>query len=120
MSSFDPHDFLTTATNLCRGNTESQFRTSVGRSYYSVFLLARDKIESQYGRLQVQRHGDVHQRVIDKLMELGLFTIASKLDGLRAHRRNADYFLNRKIEQQDAEKSLKLANNIYQLIQTSL
>lgn len=117
---FNPCDFLTMATNLCNGNTESQFRTSVSRSYYSVFLLARDKIEAKYGKFQVQRHGDVHQRVIDKLIDLRLFKIASKLDGLRANRRNADYFLNQTIEQRHAENSLKLANNIYQLIQASL
>ncbi|MDE1832246.1 MAG: HEPN domain-containing protein [Thaumarchaeota archaeon] len=117
---FDPLEFLTTAKNLSNGNTESQFRTSISRSYYSVFLLIRDKIETKYGKFQLKRHGEIHQKVNDKLLELRLFKIASKLDGLRKNRRDADYFLSLTIGQNDAENSWKLANNIYQLIQASL
>lgn len=106
--------------NLSNGNTESQFRTSIGRSYYSVFLLARDKIEDKHGKFPEREKGEIHKKVIDKLKELQLIKIANKLDGLRQQRRKADYRLDVTVEQLEAENAWKLANNIYGLIQSEL
>ncbi|MHB8601940.1 MAG: hypothetical protein ACYC6W_09290 [Nitrosotalea sp.] len=111
---------MITAKNLSCGNTEAQFRTSIGRSYYSVFLLTRDKIENKYGEFPEREKGEIHKKVIDRLKELKLIKIASKLDGLRQQRRKADYRLDITVQQPDAENAWKLANNIYGLIQQDL
>ena len=67
---FDPLGFLKVAENLSNGNNEAQFRTSVSRSYYSVFLATREKVESRNGKFQLERYGDIHQVLIDRLKSL--------------------------------------------------
>jgi hypothetical protein len=108
---FDPIDFLTLADKLSNGAGESYFRTSISRSYYSVFISTRDKIELQFGKPKLNKPGEIHQAVIDKLKELNLGYLADKLDQLRRWRTKSDYFPNEPIDQNLAKKALKLAKS---------
>jgi hypothetical protein len=64
------------AENMSNGNTEAHFRTSIGRSYYSVFLDTRERIEGRTGKFSLGRPGEIHQALIDKLKDLNLYAIA--------------------------------------------
>lgn len=111
--SFDPLNFMIVADNMSNGNSEGQFRTSISRSYYSVFLQTREKIERKIGPFHLARPGDIHQAIIYKLKDLRLGYLADKLDLLRKWRRKADYFLQTSVDQQLAKKALVLAKDIH-------
>jgi hypothetical protein len=117
---FNPADFLRIAENLSNGRDESYFRTSVSRSYYSVFLNARETLERKTGRIHVERPGDIHEEIILKLKALRLWHIADKLDQLRALRRRSDYFLNVIVDQRMARKALDLARYAQSKVQEDL
>lgn len=83
---FDPSLFLTLANELsASGAEERHFRTAVGRAYYTVFLIARDK-------LRVTATQNVHTEVIVAL-RLRRQAWADQLDRLRRIRVAADYQL---------------------------
>jgi uncharacterized protein (UPF0332 family) len=117
---FDPFDFMVIAENLSNGNSEGHFRTSVSRAYYSVFLDTREKIEGRIGKISLQRPGDIHQVLIDRLKEMKLGAIADKLVQLRMWRRNSDYDLTRSIDQQLAKKALVLAKDLRRKVHQDL
>lgn len=82
---FDPLDFLAVARSLAANQREAELRTAVGRAYYALFLLARDK-------LAVSGGPNVHQRVITQLRgRPGYRAAADQLDALRRLRVVADY-----------------------------
>ncbi len=55
---FDPREFLRIANQLAQHNDdEASLRSAVNRAYYSVFLLARQKVGISGRRQHV--HGDV-------------------------------------------------------------
>jgi len=66
---FDPMDFLSLARTLGSGNAdEAQLRTAVGRAYYALFLVARDRL----GVTTTQQvHGTVIQALTRRRKRLG-------------------------------------------------
>jgi len=86
--SFDPLDFLTLAQSMASsGAQESELRTAVGRAYYALFLMARDKMD-------VRRRNSVHHETIKRLKKTeGYRTMADQLDELSRLRKVADYEL---------------------------
>ena len=84
---FDPREFLRVAGQLAQHNDdEASLRSAVNRAYYSVFLLARDKL----GLRGSQRH--IHHQVIGKLKNADL-AAGNQLDKLETLRGEADYEL---------------------------
>jgi hypothetical protein len=86
---FDPRDFLGVAETLAGAvsPTEAALRSAVSRTYYAVFLTARDRL-----RIQVEK--DVHFAVINtfRKMNNGRHRApADQLDHLRRLRTYADY-----------------------------
>jgi len=82
---FDPLEFLTVAGALAAQSGEAEIRTAVGRVYYALFLLARE-------RLGGAPSGSVHQQVIGSLRaRSGYRIVADELDRLRRLRVVADY-----------------------------
>ncbi|MFY3741240.1 MAG: hypothetical protein HMLIMOIP_001694 [Candidatus Nitrosomirales archaeon] len=108
------------AVNLSTRTEESSWRTSVSRSYYSVFLVAREKIQQRVPTAfqAMVRLGDIHHKVIEMLKSLGFPHMADKLDALRRMRGKADYDLITVITQPIAGKALTLANNLHSLLQS--
>lgn len=83
---FDPKLFLALASELSTaGAEERHLRTATGRAYYTVFLIARDK-------LRVVATRDVHTEVIRTLRARNR-SWADQLDSLRRIRVAADYEL---------------------------
>lgn len=83
----DPLDFLTVGRQLAASREEARLRTAVGRAYYSVFLVARDKAG-------VRGRRDVHAQVVRTVRRRSGFRAAGdKLDSLRRLRTVADYEL---------------------------
>lgn len=84
---FDPTLFLNIARELGQTSEEERLRTAIGRAYYAVFLVAREK-------LGVTTRKQVHQMVIEELRRKpGTRAIGDQLDRLRRLRTEADYDL---------------------------
>lgn len=69
---FDPQDFFPVAQQLAGAGAEANLRSAINRAYYSVFLVARDRL-----RLSGTSHGPVltatreaHRAAGDQLSEL--------------------------------------------------
>ena len=101
---FNPIHFLHLAKKLAKGN-EASVRTSISRSYYSSFLIARAKLGLEL------RIPAVHQKVIERLYKKNP-VIANNLHLLRKLRNLSDYDTKITLQITDAEKALKLADSI--------
>jgi uncharacterized protein (UPF0332 family) len=117
---FDPKSFLDVAESLKDPNKdklfESKVRTSVGRSYYSVFLTTRAKIEKVTGK-DLENRNNPHKFIIDGLKGSSNTQLAEfgfHLDTLRAYRRSADYVTKTSLQQGVAESAFKLAKELHE------
>ena len=82
--SFDPLEYLDVAESLAAaGASEADLRTAVNRTYYAVFLTARDA-------LRVEGSSHIHGRVIGDLKRRDRFA-SRQLDSLLDLRALADY-----------------------------
>ncbi len=87
--------YLDIAKNLLQIDTldeKGKFRTSIGRAYYSAFLLTRTKLERigfKYG--EKAQHSDVRKDL--KTLKEGY--MADQLKDLFDYRRDADYYLSK-------------------------
>ncbi len=89
-------DYLAVAQELVEIDqpTEAHYRTSAGRSYYALFLEARDRLRS-WGFVFSQDE-NIHREVrwaLDLAKDTQLNEIASQLKRLREFRNVADYDL---------------------------
>jgi uncharacterized protein (UPF0332 family) len=95
--SFNWREFYNLAGNLWDGSgpeacVEARQRSAISRAYYSVFIVARNRLQEILGRPYKRR--TVHQDVRQDL-ETGTGTswieLAALLDLMSEHRSNADY-----------------------------
>lgn len=97
----DPINFLEVADRLKDDPNEAFQRTSVGRSYYAVFLYFRDYLNSKGISKQIEPKKDIHDFVINCLSysdtSIGS-KVGQKLRELRQYRREADYNLKDSIK----------------------
>lgn len=112
----NPQDFMVIAKEQYSKTAEVNFRTSIGRSYYSSFLEARERVQRKIGHRISARGGEVHSAVINELKTLNHNNIADKLIELKRFRANADYRIDRTITQQNACDAITLATDIYSLL----
>lgn len=85
--SFDPLEFIKLGQQIAHPPTEARHRTAVGRAYYGVFLIARDK-------MGVRGRKKVHKRTVNRLRKTtGYDSTADQLTALRRLRNVADYDL---------------------------
>lgn len=83
----EPLAFLRVAQELAREGDEAALRTAIGRAYYALFLMARDKTGVTSTRA-------VHTEVIWAVRKRpGARAIVDQLDALRRLRIIADYQL---------------------------
>lgn len=101
---FNPSDFLDLAMELEK-NDEARIRTAIGRAYYASFLTARNTMSVG------EKTPEVHKMVLS-IMYRKNPVIANKLHYLRRQRNIADYDTELVIEANDAEKAVKLAEEI--------
>jgi uncharacterized protein (UPF0332 family) len=114
---FDPSEFVKLARRIASSVLqESELRTAVGRAYYGLFLVARDK-------MRVKKRRDVHSETIKRLRKVsGYRSTADELDELFELRKVADYELRpRKRKhrnwQRNWSRAEQLANRIHPRLQ---
>ena len=109
---FDPANFYNLASKLCSsGSDETSLRTSMGRSYFSAFLSAREKLDG-LGHYHPKNKGEDHPRVRNALGSIGRTDLKNKLLGLSIRRGTADYDLNATVTQSMARAALQIANGL--------
>jgi len=109
---FDPANFYNLASQLCSsGADETSLRTSVGRSYFSAFLSAREKLDT-LGYYHPKHSGEDHPGVRNALGSIGRSDLKNKLLGLSIRRGTADYNLNATVTQRMARNTLQIANGL--------
>lgn len=109
---FDPANFCNLASQLCySGADEASLRTSIGRSYFSAFLSAREKLDT-LGHYHPKQSGEDHPRVRNTLGSIGRSDLKNKLLGLSVRRGKADYDLNITVTHKKAQDTLQIANNL--------
>lgn len=89
---FQPDGFMGVAKRLAAENpSEAELRTSVGRAYYCIFLLCRERVRPRLpaAKLKVNTHANVIALVRSTQAKVG-----NKLDRLRWLRVWADYCLS--------------------------
>jgi hypothetical protein len=103
-------EFLTVARELAnRSQSEASLRVAVGRAYYAVFLIARDK-----ARLQGKER--IHERVW-RAIEFKQLVAAAHFDSLRELRVQADYFpVTDEPDYQDWSANWRLADHYASLL----
>lgn len=107
---FDPLLFLDLAEAMdC--DTEAQIRTVINRSYYAIFLRARDNLDDQ-GLMKKLRRGKDHGTVIHALKHSKRVSAGMQLDKLREMRCDADYETDVAISSDQASKALILARSV--------
>jgi hypothetical protein len=107
------HDFLPLAKRLATGATEVEWRTSVGRSYYAAFHVARQFFQDL--RFRVPYADQAHRYLWLRLSNCGDGSVelaGASLNDLRRHRNRADYELNRPFLQSLAQSQLIEAERI--------
>jgi HEPN domain len=121
---FQPKLFLSLAENLKNGPRdnlfESKIRTSVGRSYYSVFLATRSKIENVLKK-ELENRRDIHKTIITGLKKSKNERIAqygTHLDSLQKYRHQADYRIRTNMVHNIAEVAYKLADTLFEELTT--
>jgi uncharacterized protein (UPF0332 family) len=109
---FDPTNFRNLASQLCSSEAdETSLRTSIGRSYFSAFLSAREKLDS-LGHYHPKQRGEDHPGVRNALGYIGRSDLKNKLLGLSIRRGTADYDLNVTVTHEKAQAALQIANNL--------
>ena len=109
---FDPANFCNLASQLCSsGADETSLRTSIGRSYFSAFLSARERLDT-LGHYNPQQSGADHPEVRKAFARIGRWDLKNKLGGLAGRRKTADYDLNVPVTYSMAQDALQIANDL--------
>ena len=110
-------DFLTTARSVVARTGEADWRTAVGRAYYAAFHAARDFL-SGLG-FQVPPDERAHKYLSFRLINCGHTdgsTAGLILERLRKLRTIADYNLQVAVSQPQAIDSIRLAGDVFALL----
>ena len=111
------HDFHLLAKQLAGGTSEAEWRTSISRSYYGAFHVARTLL-ADLGFV-IPPDDKAHTHVYWRLNNCGHATVrsaATDLYGLRRLRNRADYDLYRAVAAPLAHNQVTLASTIIQTL----
>lgn len=113
---FEPKLFLNLAESLKDyPKDESKVRTSVSRSYYSIFLGIRVRIENLTGK-DLENRRNIHETIINGLKtskDKQTASFGTNLDMLRNYRNQADYHLRVSLNPLKAELAYKIAEDLF-------
>jgi len=104
----NPEEFFKTAEKLKDSDKESDLRTSMGRSYYAIFLHFREYL-LKLGIVSKQKKG-MHffvQACLSNSRVKEAQSLSTELHELEQKRTKADYNLNAKITPKEAADTLK-------------
>jgi hypothetical protein len=104
---FNPLEFLRLAREMGAASSEAELRAAVGRAYYALFLVTREK-------LKVTGNRNIHARVVEKLRNHpGFRSTGDQLDRLKRLRVAADYqMLPTKAESRDWTRNWRHADQL--------
>lgn len=109
---FNPAEFIEIAARLCAPNgSEAALRTSISRSYYASFLMARETLTRQ-GHYRHSATGADHAGVLRTLTDLQLWDMMNELNRLRHMRTIADYELESTVDFKVAQAAVRLARGL--------
>ncbi len=113
-----PREFLETAADLSSGVREADWRTSIGRSYYALFLALREVLLAGDPRRLLSSGGgrrlghEFLVRCLKNCSDADVNEIGDILFDLKIKRHDADYDLSVRIDRQAATRSLADAKNL--------
>ena len=97
---------------------KGKYRTSIGRAYYSTFLLIRTRLERKGIKFGEEKQ---HKEVRDSLKSIGKEYMADQLKELFDYRINADYYLtdsvNKTINESLCNKCIIIAEQVIEGIE---
>lgn len=97
---------------------KGRFRTSIGRCYYSAFLLTRTRLERKGISFGTEAK---HKEVRDFLKKIHMDYMADQLKELSDYRIDADYYLsdsiNKSINRSLCNKCIRIAEMIIEKIE---
>jgi len=111
--SFNWHDYVLLAEELLNSKEESYLRSSISRSYFGAFCVARNK--KGYQDYSGKSRENIHWKVIKEYRDsktLQEQNIGRILDKLRRSRNEADYDEKKIIKRELAERMVIMAKNI--------
>jgi len=118
---FDPVEFLNIAKKLLLINDlneKGKFRTSIGRAYYSAFLLIRTRLERKGIKFGEEKQ---HKEVRNSLKSIDKDYMADQLKELFDYRIDADYYLidsvNKSISRSLCNKCILIAEQFIEGIE---
>lgn len=103
---------MTVAERLKDSSAEAELRTSIGRSYYALFISLRDALMT--AGVRFARDGQDHRRLPSYLHRANsreAAAIAQTLQNLRGQRELSDYEMQQEITKRDAEVALGRATS---------
>jgi uncharacterized protein (UPF0332 family) len=110
-------EFLAVAKQLAAGSTEGEWRSSISRSYYAAFHVARELLEDL--KFAVPRAERAHVYLSRRLANSGHGPVGqagTDLNALRGDRNQADYDLHRPVTSKLAALHVRLAEQIIRLL----
>jgi uncharacterized protein (UPF0332 family) len=111
------HDFHSLAKQLASGTSEAEWRTSISRSYYGAFHVARTLL-ADLGFV-IPADDKAHTHVYWRLNNCGVAVVrnaATDLYGLRRLRNRADYDLHRAVDASLTHNQVTIASGIIQTL----
>ncbi len=118
---FNPSEFLDIAKKLLLINDldeKGKFRTSIGRAYYSAFLLIRTRLIRKGFKFGEEKQ---HKEVRNSLKSIRMDHIANQLKELFDYRVDADYYLsdsvNKSINRSVCNKCIIIAEQVIEGIE---
>jgi hypothetical protein len=111
------HDFHSLAKQLASGASEAEWRTSISRSYYGAFHVARTLL-ADLGFV-IPPDEKAHTQIYHRLNNCGNAVVrsaANDLYGLRRLRNRADYDLHRAVDAPLAHNQATLSSTIIQTL----
>jgi len=112
----EPTDFFKTAKLLeTRADQEAHIRTSIGRSYYAALLYFREWFRKK-GLIKKKKPSQNTHAFVIQCLGFSQVSEGSKasqyLHDLQQVREDADYHLDKKLSQNDAEDTLEKARKV--------
>jgi hypothetical protein len=107
----DPAEFLVIADRLRASGVEADRRTSIGRSYYSLYNLVCDALSA--AGIPLPGGADNHRALVHFLTRCGDVSAANVGDALktlRIRRNQSDYEMRRNIDVKVSQLAFYLAN----------
>lgn len=113
----DVHEFLEVAWSLLEGHREAEWRSAVSRAYYSAFPVARQLLN--HCGFAVPRADQAHAYLWLRLSNAGhpdVQNAGAQLSFLRHERNQADYDVDRSLDQTSAIDRVQMGADIVALL----